>query len=758
MPKVFFFIVVSLFIGENIFSQSGYFIGDGAKGEKILFDAARLENAKDEDKWIAQKLKRDLISDFINYSNITVIDSEEKSTISALQKEAEKTIYADEDAIELGKLANAKSYIKIIVTKKKDYFFLSAAIVNIETGLTEHSYTSSSYSENDFITKAHREAAVSLLESLGVTFTSAGKRLLQYGTFSKTESESSENLALYQAELDRLEKERRELFQNTSSLDFESQNARLDVQKATILQQKKAEEARLAQLLEDDERRKEEEIKSKERNEAAQKKILLLSNEIENRAAKIRAQKFDSLSALEQINVIEGEKQVLLANDNAIKRAITDFDEEMDKESEREIAERKAQQPRSSEMDFRGELNELGKEHLQADIDAIRYKYEQKKAHNLEDIKATVGKTQDKLREKIRADLKKLESATFVVDSLHSTDLYFRLASYGGTEKAQGWSYIISFSFGGRTVFTNEGMISFAEITGSPIPSYPNAKESNRDEKLARYTEFQDTVEAYDSLFRMNVPYLQAIVHYSVCAQDAQFPSMYDVILDKIEFVNLEKQKTVKTATPKNKGSFTYPVLTLVDWHSEEYRQKKEAENKRKLQNEWAYQPYGNGSLGGFGINLGFWEKPYAMLYFDVPLTQYFFADFMGGPLLALSSIDSSPFDVDTTSVAGTSLNEFNATFFFSAGLGVNYRLYFGNFNPCFYYALDIGGIMIYNTWNEEVEKKSMSYSHNLGLALPFGERHNLDIRYTLYIFPDIKSQQSLSAGFRYAIPTWVVF
>ena len=65
---------------------------------------------------------------------------------------------------------------------------------------------------------------------------------------------------------------------------------------------------------------------------------------------------------------------------------------------------------------------------------------------------------------------------------------------------------------------------------------------------------------------------------------------------------------------------------------------------------------------------------------------------------------------------------------------------------------------MIYNTWNEEVEKKSMSYSHNLGLALPFRERHNLDIRYTLYIFPDIKSQQSLSAGFRYAIPTWVVF
>ena len=92
---------------------------------------------------------------------------------------------------------------------------------------------------------------------------------MQYGTFSKTESESSENLALYQAELDRLEKERKELMQNTSSLDFESQNARLDVQKATILQQKKAEEARLAQLLEDDERRKEEEIKSKERNEAA---------------------------------------------------------------------------------------------------------------------------------------------------------------------------------------------------------------------------------------------------------------------------------------------------------------------------------------------------------------------------------------------------------------------------------------------------------------------------------------------------------
>ena len=241
-----------LFAAKNALPVDGYFTGDGLEGKRILVYSSSVENGNDSDAWLAQKTKRDIINDLVNYSNMDIIDADEKRTIRKLQKDSISGLYSDSDPIELGKMIQAKSYIKLVTSCKRKTYSLSATITNIETGKTEGSGSTPFYSEDDFISKAHGEIAAGILETLGVKLTIAGKRLLQYGTFSQTESESRENIAAYKAELARLEKEQQALRQTRKvQVDSEALNARIEAQKALLLQKQKNEEARLIRLRED---------------------------------------------------------------------------------------------------------------------------------------------------------------------------------------------------------------------------------------------------------------------------------------------------------------------------------------------------------------------------------------------------------------------------------------------------------------------------------------------------------------------------
>ena len=71
------------------FTAEGYFIGDGGAGKRVLVYTSELENGLSDssDAWIASKVKRDIINDLVTYSNLTVINSDERSTIRKIQKE-----------------------------------------------------------------------------------------------------------------------------------------------------------------------------------------------------------------------------------------------------------------------------------------------------------------------------------------------------------------------------------------------------------------------------------------------------------------------------------------------------------------------------------------------------------------------------------------------------------------------------------------------------------------------------------------------
>lgn len=756
-----------------IFSiDGGYFFGDGGKGNRVLIYTSTIENGKNEDEWISQKIKRDLINDFVNYSNIDVIDFSEKDTILKLQKDSESAFYSDENPLELGKAIQAKSYVRLVSTKHRDSFSLSATITNIETGKIEGSFSSKQFSESDFVTQAHGEAAAVLLEQLGVQLTAAGKRMLQYGTFSRTAAESEENLETYKAEIVRLEKEQAELLKNRSTeIDVEAQNARLEVQKHILLQQKSNEEERLARLYEDEKRKSEEERLSKERSEEQQKKIAQLSFEIEQKAAKIRQKKLEDMPILQQIDVIEGEKQILFLNEQAILQNLAAFNAEQEKSCNAEIEQRKKQPPRTNEMNPDGSLNETGRLVLESDVEAIRQKYAKIISDNQRRMDESAGKSQEILRKKIIDDIHILENKQYTADSLLQSDsVYFRVGNYDGSQKSGGWNYALSFFFAGNAVYATTGLLSYSDITGLPVPKYPSGKDPKRAEKIKVYNDYQDNVEAYDSFFRLNVPYIRAVLTYSVKACDIKNASHYTIEIDSIEFFNVQNNALIAKTKPSYSCEYVYNPQTAVNWNQKRVRVRqakrevRTAKREAKMdKNPWAYHWRRNGGMGGGGMNVGQWQDGgvFADFYFDFPISSWLFLDFD----FKWSYADKGPFVLDKSSVdkTYTAVEEY-LLYSVLAGIGINKRLHFFEYHPNLYYLLSAGYMdFSYNYGlvkaTNKLSESSSTVVHTVGMSFPLGngsgKYFNIDVRYSRFCFPEFDSVDAFSAGLRFNAPMW---
>ncbi len=712
MQKIFV-ILCAIFLVNTVFAvDGGYFIGDGGNGKRVLVYSSVIENGKESDLWIAQKIKR-------------------------------------------------------------DSFSLAATITNIETGRTEGSFTSDFYAENDFITKAHGEATTVLFESLGVNLTAAGKRLLQYGSFTETAEESAENLEIYKAELARLEHEQAELMKNRSTeIDLEAQNTRIELQKQILSQQQKQEEERLARLREDEKRKSEEERLSKERSSESQKKIVALTKEIEEKAAKIRQKKIDNMSVMQQIDVIEGEKQILLANENSIEENILAFNRDQDYLCGNEIKERRERKPRKTEMNSDGSLNDAGKAILESDLNAILQKYEKIKTENEAQVRTSAKVLQENLRSKILSDIETLESKTFKSDSLQNSDIYFRIGEYDGSLDVQGWHYSISFMFAGSTVFTRSGILSYKQVTGKDVPKYPKADESNREEKIKRYEEYQDNVEAYDSFFRMNVPYIRAMLSYSIKVDEWKNASHYFISVDRIDFFNVQTEIAIAIITPQYTLAYSYNPSTYVNWNLEGARIKQERkdskiakkeEKKEKVRqaaagDDWAYQELGYGGITGLGINFGNFDDSFLCnIYGDFSLSPYLFLDI--GFFYSNAEINKNY----------PSYLEFGQpmTFGIQGGLGLNRRIHILDiFHPNFYFTVDAGyagtlaKLFYYDVKKDVAQGESTFLAYSVGMTAINIFQFTLDMRYSVYqlLNYDNDLSHSFSAGIRWILPTVSLF
>lgn len=599
LKTIAFFCVFSALLSLNAFSQNA---------NRILVDQSTLENSTGNDFWIASKIKTDFINDILNYSSIEVINSSDTDRIKALQKDSESASYG-ETVVELGKRIQAGRYITIKTTRIGDKYTSSFNVINITTGKSEYGYSmSKSYSEAEFISKAHGELAVQALKNaFGVKLTSAVEKLiLGSGELNINSNESvkeaKENLEAIKTEQARLTKELSNMNSAAmTSAQYEAQQARLKTQQALLRQQQLNAEQMVKRLQEDAERKAREEEAKKQRDNQTQNEIIAVSRDLEKKAEQIRNQNLKNMTAAQRISIIEGEKQILVQSIAEIENNLANNRARLENEEADEIEEldRRFDDVKTDEYKIfhakDGSLNETGSQAYRDERDAILQKYTNLIAQNQADVKNQTSTSQNTLRQKIQSDIAELESKTYTADSISDNGVYFRVDEYDGDKS--GWNYYYTFYFNGEQVIEGSGILTYKDITGKLPSKYARRVESNEAgyQDYINFKNYTSDVTKFDSYFRMNVPYVQAEIKYTIKSGKYYEPSKYTIHLDSIVFSNLDTGRVITTKVLNKNFNFTFSPVTNIDYRTSDsvktderieaerikIQRQKEAEEKR---------------------------------------------------------------------------------------------------------------------------------------------------------------------------------
>ena len=225
MKKLLVVLAFAILQNTLCVAQSALYKGKGGEGKVVLLDEPVMVNGlkNGSDKWLAQSVKTDVLSDLSQYSAMKLLESEQQKNVLKLQKESESAIYDDTDALEIGRMVKAREYIKLTITrieqKGQNLYGLQATIVDIETGVSEGGYNPKSYyNQTEFLTKAHGELSAGVLEQMGVELTETGKRLITKANEMKATGGSTvnaQNIAVVSA------KELKDAQDNLNAIDTE---------------------------------------------------------------------------------------------------------------------------------------------------------------------------------------------------------------------------------------------------------------------------------------------------------------------------------------------------------------------------------------------------------------------------------------------------------------------------------------------------------------------------------------------------------
>lgn len=597
MKKLVFVMLCILLALPAIAQKNGYYTGSGGAGQVILLDKSVLINGKKDksDIWLSQSAKSDVLNDLSQYSAIKMLEAEQQRNVLKLQKESESVIYDDEDVLELGKMLKAKRYITLTTTRLEQngqsLYSLSATIVNITTGNAEGGYNSKNYyTQNEFVLKAHGELSLGLLEQLGVQLTETGKRLIassslasetkpvanvRMANFSASQiREAQENLNAMGTELKRMEAQLADI-ENRSMSDIErkAERLRLEAQKEALEQQQRNEAARLERMKADEARKIEAAEKAKKQTKEQQQKIDALSAEIEAKSL-VLAEKASRSDIEERIITLEKQKQVYAENEAKIEESVKAAKYTLEGERKLAVRERNEQKPPKAELTADGKLTKEGERRRDDDISAINKKYDELISQTERDVRANFGSVQETLFQSILSEQKQIAKGDFTA-SIAGERVFLTVNEFDAEKK--GWNYDISMQFNKSIVWKKSGMFSYREVTGKDAATYPERGDKHYDKKLSAYKEYQETVEQYDSLFRMNVPVFAAEVQFTIKAAPYNRPSEYDITVQKVRFENVLQTKNVSSVQKiEETVVYRFKPSSMVDWRTDKEKEKDE--------------------------------------------------------------------------------------------------------------------------------------------------------------------------------------
>jgi hypothetical protein len=124
------------------------------------------------EQWMLSLIQSSITGDFNKYSGMTIIDRQNLEKIIAEQKRSLSAMTSDEDAIQIGNLANASHVLSGKITKTPNAFMLELAITEVETGVRKASYSPKAVTPKAIEDlSALKEASADLLKQLGISLT-----------------------------------------------------------------------------------------------------------------------------------------------------------------------------------------------------------------------------------------------------------------------------------------------------------------------------------------------------------------------------------------------------------------------------------------------------------------------------------------------------------------------------------------------------------------------------------------------------------
>lgn len=675
--------------------------GSFAAGKRIaVFNPSAEGLSSDEKNWLPSSVRRRFEANFNDYTDFQLIEIQNEAEIKNLQKKAESSAYDQNSSIALGKLVSAEYALFATITKAGGKYILSANITNLSTGIRLSSVSIDGVSDCTKLFEGAgssvNNATVKICADVGVILSAVDKYILLKGDKLSDDEEirmTKQEIEAYTKRKSELEKQIKQIALS-SELDADTKKAKLEAERIMLEQQEKIARDRIARLEQAREQLAQDQIEQQKRTDEQRKRISEVAAETEKKAEELRKKTLETLPVGAQIAVIEAKKQALLEIRNNVKAQRDIIISMAQEEYEAECAKIDAEPLRKGELDSNGKMLNEVRQRRENKKKKLKAEIEQRAKDDIAELRKTTENQENELLKAIDADREVLKTRR-TISSLTDERISF-IGNYAG-EKYE-WDATASFYIGDVCIFTKKAPVPYQTLTNKMPVKASDLENTNYDDYL-------DTVDLYDYMFRRKVPVISLEMDYYVEALDDSRPSEYKIVVTEARYMDTKFNKPIMKCDFAQKN-FNFIINPAVDIRTEAEKKVKldnAGKGSKTKANEDSQKISGNktkntepaqktasvdkgrsfiGGMAGFpqcndiskGL-LGFGFDTYALVAF--PFSPNLFWQLDCGFLMA------------------PELNGEAFLFDYSAALGWNTRLHWGDYSPNTYLSVGAGACNI---------------------------------------------------------------
>ena len=496
--------------------------------------------------WLPGQIQDKLKSNLQDYVGMrTVVDAKSEKALLQLQKQSESSAHDENDAIEVGKITNAKFAIFTKLRKTNSGYTISVDFTDLTTGEQMASATSKEYSKTEYLygtTGAVDELTVAIADKLKIEISEVTRNLLTTGSadFSVDAQMAlaKQNEESYRRQQNNLDEEIRKLSASTDLASVENKK-KLEAQKALLEEKQNAEKKRQQELAEQKKRADEDAKLEAERSIALKTQRDQMAKDAAAKAAEVRKLKMKKQGVLGQINVIESKKKALVEIRQGVENRSQELYDQMLKDKASEESRIRNKSYSTVELGSDGQPTEQAKQRRENQVIKTYEDLTNKFFADCDAVKKATTSQDAALLTEIRADQKSITGNRTV--SSMGDELKVSYGKYEGSKN--GWNTYLSLYSDGILLYTDNFIVNYEALSGKKAPDMATELD---DAVIEEYT---NNVDMYNSLLTRGDPIIYFEIDYNVIAEADDKPSQYKFNFSKIRVINTVSGKVTQTSS-----------------------------------------------------------------------------------------------------------------------------------------------------------------------------------------------------------------